>query len=80
MMEEQLSVAVEDKSKAVAEVEQRMTTKLVKQQVCICTAVIILSIGQEDCKQHLTPLYFILFILLISDSFVDWRLLTTHNY
>ena len=34
MMEEQLSVAAEDKSKAVAEVEQRMTTKLIKQQVC----------------------------------------------
>ena len=41
MMEEQLSLAAGDKSKAVAEVEQRMTTKIIKQQVrnfsyCCC--------------------------------------------
>ena len=33
MMEEQLSLAAEDKPKAVAEVEQRMTRKMIKQQV-----------------------------------------------
>lgn len=33
MMEEQLSLAAKDKSRAVAEVEQRMTTEIVKQQV-----------------------------------------------
>lgn len=36
MMEEQLSLAVEEKSKAVAEVEQRMTAETVKQQVNFC--------------------------------------------
>lgn len=33
MMEEQLSLAAKDKSRAVAEVEQKMTTEIVKQQV-----------------------------------------------
>ena len=33
MMEKQLCLAAEDKSRAVAEVEQRLTTELVKQKV-----------------------------------------------
>ena len=35
VMEEQLSSAAEDKSRAIAEVEKRMTTKIIKQQVII---------------------------------------------